>query len=1209
MKKRITAIVISVLMVVSMLPFSVFAETAHVHSNECPGKGADHNKDNCVHYAKVEEEPVVAPGCCTYGYTLYECLDCHTYFASDIVAPTAEDDCAWKSLSDFVAPTCTTDGAWAKYECSVGGAVKYTDAENNIVNPASDEAKKAITMLGHDYGNLIDCHEGLVCKREGCDFFVDAKDHTWECEDIADSKIVIDEPSTLHKDGKFHYECGVCGAKSPLYVIHAHEHDYVAQAGTPASCKAAGVKAHFTCSVEGCEMLFVLVDNDYVATTAAALVIDVLPHTYVDEGDEQYDYDAYNTFIDNTCKTSGYTLRKCTVCEKWIEENQTPIDPEKHTWEVIEAAEPGDCETEGKSAVEYCKVCRIVRGGDVVAGTGKGHNKVTVKVDSTCTKQGYTYTYCTNPFCTLEKITLTVNNEEVAKDLKVLPDTFKVFDLNPDAHTLGWVITEEATCVAPGHKIWACTSCEGEGTATGAYAPIPVDTVNGHNWVKDSDPTCTAPAKGHCTICGSTSYPDAAAALGHTSLLPDGTQSPVLTKYPHCKANGTGTNGYTYQLCQRCGTAEMNKTTVLYNTSYIYDNEVDAKNQHDLKDGYKKLYKEGNCSAQGLWTLGECAHCNRTVLLTMEGTGKGHKMPTTGVVNPTCTEKGGYTCQNDWCENENKYVEIPALEHDLTEVAAKDPTCTEAGWKAYFKCTRTGCDAKFAQESTFWDIHANGAAYANGLESFTANFPYYEFVFMNQTSIDPDGAEDGAYLGTYNGVTAVFVIADGAFVTILEQGDPTLAALEHEVNDDLTNTADCDEFGYRIEYCLRCASHDMYDYVAVLGHDMTKESVFTSCVTDKIFVCNRDGCDHTVVDEGTAPGHENSDGDFFWEGCLDTEDNRYCVVCKDTISNEHDLYVEIDDAAPTCTQPGYDLVACKTCDYEEIIINVDPLGHDWIKDGECEDKSTAPTFSAGGSYHYCCSRCDECKDVPQDILTGVAFDMTVENAVLEGAEIVDSTIIAVNVSMKSLKVDIWGYQFDVDYDANNLTYLGYTYNNADFNIHQVNDNCYCEDHETPYWHYVTVLGYVENTPEGEKQNVTIENSTDIITLYFQVRADYADDDLSAWIEIDEEWIDVRNADEELVDAVGDLAEVEIDTFADANGDWWATVADVQYAYYIATGLYEDITYDSCVDINKDGWITAADVRLMADLATGAADYEDLYEADEWERPEGFVSAA
>ncbi len=1145
--KKMLAVLVAVMMVVTnVATLAVSAEGSHTHSNECPGVGNDHNKDNCTNYAKVEEEPIVAPGCCTYGYTLYECKDCGEYFASDIVAPTAEDDCTWEEKVAYVAPDCVNEGTWAKYVCSVGGAEKYTDGEGVVVDPASEEAEEAIAALGHDFGEFSDCHEGLVCQREGCDYSKDAGKHTWEDkETIANSDIKIDKPSTIYEDGEFHYECGVCGAKSETFVIHAHEHRYIANNGTPASCTSAGVKAHFTCTVEGCKMLFVMnEDVEYVAVEAAELVIEKTEHTFVDEDDTTYNYDEYNTFIDNTCKTSGYTLRKCVVCEKWLEEDQTPIDPDKHTWKEIESAENGDCENEGKTAVEYCEVCRTVRGGEVVSGTGKGHNKVTVKVESTCTKQGYTYTHCTNEFCSVGKTTLTVNSEEVAKDLKILESD--LLDLDPDAHTLGWVVTQEATCVAPGHKIWACTECKGEGTATGAYQSIPVGEAEngGHDWQQIGNATCTEAEKWQCNLCQSKNNPDAKPATGHTSLLPDGTESEIFTKHPTCNANGTGTNGYKYQECQRCGT-EINKETVEYNTTYIYDNEDDARHQHDLGDNVPVQYKAGNCTDQGLWTLGECANCNRTVLLTMEGTGKGHKMPATGVLNPTCTENGGYTCENAWCENENKYVEIPALEHDLTDVAAKDPTCTEAGWKAHEKCTRNNCGATF---------------------------------------IDGQAA------------------------------DPNLAPLGHEDNADLTNTADCDEFGYRIKYCTQCATHDMYDYVAELGHDWSEDVTYDSCTEDGYSTCEN-GCGEKFVYEGSARGHRDADDNVIVEGCLSTnKDVEECAVCGHIMNYDHDLYVEIDDAAPTCTQPGYDLVSCKVCDYEEIIINVDPLNHKlpdgtsaWVKDGEHTDKSIAPSFTAGGSYHYCCSLCDACKDVPQDILTGVAFDMTIENAVVEDAEIVDSSIIAVNVSMKSLKIDIWGFQFDVDYDANNLTYLGYTYNNADFNIHKVNDNCGCYNHEDPDFHYVTVLGYIENTAEGEKQDVTVENSTDIITLYFQVKADYVD--VYAGLVIDDNYIDVTNADEEPVDAIGDRVETEIGVFADANCDNWVTVADVQYAYYIATGLYEDITYDSCVDINKDGWVTAADVRLLADLATGAADYEDLFAADDWTRPEGFEPVA
>lgn len=59
--------------------------------------------------------------------------------------------------------------------------------------------------------------------------------------------------------------------------------------------------------------------------------------------------------------------------------------------------------------------------------------------------------------------------------------------------------------------------------------------------------------------------------------------------------------------------------------------------------------------------------------------------------DPTCTSAGaGYkVCKN--CPFEQQVV-IPALDHQLSDVAAKAPNCQETGWDAYKECTREGCD-------------------------------------------------------------------------------------------------------------------------------------------------------------------------------------------------------------------------------------------------------------------------------------------------------------------------------------------------------------------------------------------------------------------------------------------------------------------------------------------------------------------------------------
>ncbi len=77
----------------------------------------------------------------------------------------------------------------------------------------------------------------------------------------------------------------------------------------------------------------------------------------------------------------------------------------------------------------------------------------------------------------------------------------------------------------------------------------------------------------------------------------------------------------------------------------------------------------------------------------------------------SCTEKGKKLGTCSLCEQTTE-KDIPAIGHDMTEVAAKAPTCTEDGWDAYEKCSR-------CEETTYEKKNALG----HDIEQFPAKLP------------------------------------------------------------------------------------------------------------------------------------------------------------------------------------------------------------------------------------------------------------------------------------------------------------------------------------------------------------------------------------------------------------------------------------------------------------------------------------------------------
>lgn len=112
---------------------------------------------------------------------------------------------------------------------------------------------------------------------------------------------------------------------------------------------------------------------------------------------------------------------------------------------------------------------------------------------------------------------------------------------------------------------------------------------------------------------------------------------------------------------------------------------------------------------EGGYTTYVCRACKETVIGNLTGA-TGHtagEAVEENRVEPTCTENGSYdsVVYCTVCESEisRETVTIGAVGHDLHDVIAKAPTCTEAGWNAYQVCRREGCGY-----STYQELPASG---------------------------------------------------------------------------------------------------------------------------------------------------------------------------------------------------------------------------------------------------------------------------------------------------------------------------------------------------------------------------------------------------------------------------------------------------------------------------------------------------------------------
>ena len=126
---------------------------------------------------------------------------------------------------------------------------------------------------------------------------------------------------------------------------------------------------------------------------------------------------------------------------------------------------------------------------------------------------------------------------------------------------------------------------------------------------------------------------------------------------------------------------------------FVVTGAVNADQEHihsyveKVTDG--NLVDEATCQRKAVYRL-VCSICGSFGRETFEyGELAPHNMREEKGYDPRCEKDGlthGRRCITPGCT----YTEqkpIPAIGHDMEDVAAKEPTCTEIGWKAYKRCS------------------------------------------------------------------------------------------------------------------------------------------------------------------------------------------------------------------------------------------------------------------------------------------------------------------------------------------------------------------------------------------------------------------------------------------------------------------------------------------------------------------------------------------
>lgn len=247
----------------------------------------------------------------------------------------------------------------------------------------------------------------------------------------------------------------------------------------------------------------------------------------------------------------------------------------------------------------------------------------------------------------------------------------------------------------------------------------------------------------------------------------------------------------------------------------------------------RNLVDNATCQRKAVYRL-VCSICGILGRETFEyGELADHNLREEKGYDPQCERDGlthGKRCINPGCT----YTEqkpIPAIGHDMQDVAAKEPTCTEIGWKAYKRCAHY-CGKTEGYEQIEKTGH-NLSITVPRVEPTCEKWGNEEYKKCSNQGCD--------YHTDYNG----------------------LPALGHDKERHDPYTATCTEDGYwgsyytcKREGCDYSSKVDRYVEKA-LGHKLKHcEAKQADCLPgwDEYDECQREGCDYNTKVEIPANG-------------------------------------------------------------------------------------------------------------------------------------------------------------------------------------------------------------------------------------------------------------------------------------------------------------------------------------------------------------------
>ena len=747
---------------------------------------------------------------------------------------------------------------------------------------------------------------------------IEKKPHTWV-------KGTVHAPTCLD-DGYTEYYCSKCSARKNDDVTSALGHDMKEVSRKEATCLQAGV-INYKCSR---------------CTETSSTVIQKVDHSFTNE----------TITKKPTCTEKGHATYQCEWCGRYDESrggsNGIDLAPTGHNWGDWVVETPATCEEDGVEKRTCKNDGTHVERQPIPALNHDYDQTITLTVEATCTKDGYTYHPCKHSGC------------DSRQTVDGIPK------LGHDEVNGEWKVTKAAACETDGVKDYYCGRCHELIESKSEVIP-----ATGHsftNYGKTKDATCVDNAKqtGTCTRCGKTDTIDIPnTALGHDFRE----ENYKFNNDAKCEIDGTET-----AKCTRC---EVTDTRTAVGTAL----------EHKFTN--YKVTKVATCLENAEETATCDNGCGKTHTREQPNTALGHICKNfthdegtetccdLGTKTGTCTRCGMvYTVKEDRAEYYAPHTYERDADGNIVYVFVENSeTCTADGIeRAYCINDEIRGDDKNWNCETYLERTAVGTRHAH-------NFPNKDterdlFFSNNDGTCQRDGT-----------MSAYCKECKKAKVTYPEPDSKR----EHYVANWISDgNATCTEDGTKHGFCAYgCGTEfkDVPDVGSALGHwfrDYRTDKAPT-CTEDgtRTAVCERDGCTatDTVADVGSALGHDWSEWTFIGEkpdcsrgGTMERHCKRACCINEEgeptvvetkvvdkTEHNYESVIIEETDAdgnplPADCTRGYKKHQVCKVCGTErpDSLVEVAGGAHNFA---DSEEKSYKPTCTEKGLRVVECTVC------------------------------------------------------------------------------------------------------------------------------------------------------------------------------------------------------------------------------------------------------------